>query len=147
MPLPGVVVVAVVVVPPRFPLPRDVVSVAVVTVVVRPGQPPGGAGTMSPWRSCAGSARELTVIRTYGFRADDVLWQIVTFPCVGVVVVGGGVVVVVSVTVVVVVGTVVVVCVTVVVAPVPVVVVVSVPVVVVVPVPVPVVVVVVSCAA
>src|SRR4051812_33461783 len=43
------------------------------------GQPPAGAGTMSPWARCAGRALALTVIRLYGLCSEPVRWQIVTF--------------------------------------------------------------------
>lgn len=41
------------------------------------GQPSGGAGMMSPCALCAGSERLSTVIRTQGFLAEPVRWQIV----------------------------------------------------------------------
>ena len=72
----GCVVVSWVVVP-------CVVVSSVVVSCVAPGQPPGGAGMMSrpSWCArCAASAALLIVISTYGFDADPVAWQIVTFP-------------------------------------------------------------------
>ena len=43
-----------------------------------PGQPPAGAGMMSPCRWCAGTAFWLIVICTYGLLGELVLWQMVT---------------------------------------------------------------------
>lgn len=50
-----------------------------VAVPATAGHPPAGAGIRSPCPLCAGTALLLTVICTYGFCDDPVLWQIVTF--------------------------------------------------------------------
>src|SRR5436190_15447078 len=63
-----------------------VVLVVVVAVVSVAGQPPGGAGIMSPCAVCAGMALWPTVILTYGLDCEPVRWQMVTLPSVGVVV-------------------------------------------------------------
>lgn len=58
----------------------DVLDVDVLeldVVVVAPGHPPGGAGMMSPWSTCAGRALKSTVISTNGFVSDPVRWQMV----------------------------------------------------------------------
>jgi hypothetical protein len=59
-----------------------VVPVVVVVVVVVAQAP-----SVSPWRMCAGHAWTLTLIVTPGRRAECVLWQIVTLPVAGTVVV------------------------------------------------------------
>ena len=59
----------------------DVTVLVVVVVVLVDGQPSGGAGMMSPWALCSGSAVLETVIFTYGLVGEVVRWQIVTSSC------------------------------------------------------------------